>query len=106
MYCLQFFPTEGFLFSYYPIFTSILIGNLAPAVGSLFALFSIKINVKKDSLDLTTLDIFISDQLHSLERKDINVEWQDEDIINIIFSDKASYKVILEENQKTAKIVK
>lgn len=66
----------------------------------------IKINIKKDSVDQTTLDMFVSDQLHSFEREDINVEWEKEDHININFSDKAIYKVKLEEDQKTAQMIK
>lgn len=63
----------------------------------------LKINIKKERPGQINLNIFVSDQLHSSESADINVKWEKNDLITIDFSDKARYKIKLEETQKTAK---
>ena len=66
----------------------------------------LKISVSEDSLNLRVLNIFVSDPLHSLDRKDINVAWKKADQIDITFTGKATYEVNLDTSQKTARRIK
>ena len=59
----------------------------------------LKIKIETDSLNQIILDLFVSDQLHSVEKEEINMDWKKENFLHINFSDKATYEVKLEKNQ-------